>query len=105
VDKEVDRRDQLLPTFHEAGFSESFGCGPGKKHGCMILHRSSRYTKIAQRVIFYDEEPVRRHEDEVNAFGLTHRTRNIGLLVALQDGANPAAPVVVATTHLFWHGL
>ncbi|KAG9093236.1 hypothetical protein FS749_014799 [Ceratobasidium sp. UAMH 11750] len=107
--QEVDSKEKLLPTFHEAGFSETFGCGRGKKHGCMILHRTSRYKGIAERVVFYDEESVRQEtsdEDGANRFGLTHRTRNIGLLVALQDRANPsAAPVIVATTHLFWHGL
>ncbi|KAG8746430.1 hypothetical protein FRC10_005141 [Ceratobasidium sp. 414] len=109
VEQEVDRKEKLLPTFHEAGFSESFGCGRGKKHGCMILHRTSRYKGIAERVLFYDEESVRQddpNEDDVGRFGLTHRTRNIGLLVALQDRVDPsAAPVIVATTHLFWHGL
>ncbi|QRV87748.1 endonuclease/exonuclease/phosphatase family protein [Ceratobasidium sp. AG-Ba] len=105
----VDRRDKLLPIFHEAGFSESFGCGRGKKHGCMILFRTSRYKGIAERVVFYDEEPVRQEnlgESDAYRFGLTHRTRNIGLLVALQDLLEPSAPpVIVATTHLFWHGL
>lgn len=75
----------------------------------MILHRSSRYRKIAERVVLYDEEPVRAQESngsEVYVFGLTHRTRNVGLLVALQDQVNTGAPpVIVATTHLFWHGL
>ncbi|KAF8605354.1 Endonuclease/exonuclease/phosphatase [Ceratobasidium sp. AG-I] len=107
--QEVDRRDKLLPVFHEAGFTESVGSGPGKKHGCVILHRSARYKKIAERVVFYDEEPVRVQEPddaEVEILGLTHRTRNVGLLVALQDQINTEAPpVVVATTHLFWHGL
>ncbi|KAG9105539.1 hypothetical protein FRC07_009205, partial [Ceratobasidium sp. 392] len=90
--QEVDRQDKLLPTFHEAGFSESFG-----------------YKGIAERVVFYDEEPVRQEssgEGGVNRFGLTHRTKNIGLLVALQDQVDSAAaPVIIATTHLFWHGL
>ncbi|KAG8759530.1 hypothetical protein FRC12_009727 [Ceratobasidium sp. 428] len=107
--QEVDRQDKLLPTFHEAGFLESFGCGPGKKHGCMILHRTSKYKGIAERVVFYDEEIVRQEvleQEGANRSGLTHRTRNIGLLVALQDQVDPAAaPVIVATTHLFWHGL
>lgn len=75
----------------------------------MILHRSSRYRKIAERVVFYDDQPVHAQgsdEGEVSLFGLTHRTRNVGLLVVLQDQVNTEAPpVVVATTHLFWHGL
>ncbi|CAE7086166.1 unnamed protein product [Rhizoctonia solani] len=105
--QEVDRQDKLLPTFREAGFTETFGCGPGKKHGCMILYREKRYEKIAERVVLYDQEPVRVDQtDKVSIFGLTHRTRNIGLLVALRDRINGGAPpVIVATTHLFWHGL
>ncbi|KAH7343409.1 Endonuclease/exonuclease/phosphatase [Rhizoctonia solani] len=105
--QEVDRQDKLLPTFHEVGFTETFGCGPGKKHGCMILHREKRYQKIAERVVFYDQESVRTEQaGGVNVFGLTHRTRNIGLLVALRDRMSEhAPPVIVATTHLFWHGL
>ncbi|KAG8716243.1 hypothetical protein FRC11_006637 [Ceratobasidium sp. 423] len=105
--QEVDKQDKLLPTFHEVGFAETFGCGPGKKHGCMILHRKKRYEKIAERVVFYDQEPVRADlNNGTNIFGLTHRTRNIGLLVALRDRVNEDAPsVIVATTHLFWHGL
>jgi hypothetical protein len=75
----------------------------------MILHRTARFEPIAERVVFYDEEPVRKPESQDNrigALGLTHRTRNIGLLVALKDQANDGAPpVIVATTHLFWHGL
>lgn len=105
----MDRLDKLLPTFHEAGFNETFGCGRGKKHGCMILHRAERFETIAERIVFYDEVPVRKlesQEDGINTFGLSHRTRNIGLLVALKDRINAAAPpVIVATTHLFWHGL
>lgn len=75
----------------------------------MILHRATRFEKIAERVVFYDETPVRNPNtqgDGPNLLGLTHRTRNIGLLVALKDRVNEAAPpVIVATTHLFWHGL
>ncbi|KAJ1309033.1 hypothetical protein OPQ81_004714 [Rhizoctonia solani] len=105
--QEVDRQDKLLPTFHEAGFTETYGCGPSKKHGCMILYREKRYEKIAERVLFYDQESVRVDQgDGVNLFGLTHRTRNIGLMVALRDRLREhAPPVIVATTHLFWHGL
>ncbi|CAE6520192.1 unnamed protein product [Rhizoctonia solani] len=105
--QEVDRQNTLLPTFHKVGFTETYGCGPGKKHGCMILHREKRYEKIAEKVVFYDQESIRADQaGGVNAFGLTHRTRNIGLLVALRDRTNEhAAPMIVATTHLFWHGL
>ncbi|GAB1519737.1 endonuclease/exonuclease/phosphatase family protein [Rhizoctonia solani] len=105
--QEVDRQDKLLPVFHKAGYIETFGCGPGKKHGCMILHREIRYEKIAERVVFYDQESVREGlADGVNTFGLTHRTRNIGLIVSLQDKLDKhAPPIIVATTHLFWHGL
>ncbi|CAE6388000.1 unnamed protein product [Rhizoctonia solani] len=105
--QEVDRQDKLLPVFREVGYAETFGCGPGKKHGCMILHREKRYEKIAERVVLYDQESVREDlGNGVNTLGLTHRTRNIGLLVALRDKLNKqASPVIVATTHLFWHGL
>ncbi|CUA69128.1 RNA exonuclease NGL2 [Rhizoctonia solani] len=105
--QEVDRQDTLLPTFRKVGYTESFGCGPGKKHGCMILHRAKRYEKITERVVFYDQESVRSSQDgKANVFGLTHRTRNIGLLVALRDRTDKhVPPIIVATTHLFWHGL
>jgi len=101
--QEVDRLDKVLPPLHGAGYAHTYAAGPFKKHGCMIVHRESRLDKIAERKIVYDEVPFGEKADGSPRAGIGRVTKNIGLLVALQDKTDSTKGCIVATTHLFWH--
>jgi len=74
----------------------------------MILHRESLFTKLSEKVIYYDEQEVRDSpsgDDEVTQRrrrGSSRRTKNIGLFVAFSRKDRPSG-CIVGTTHLFWH--
>ena len=61
------------------------------------------YTKLSDRVVFYDEEEVRHGEGERYRRGVSFRTKNIGSLVALRSADSEGNGLIIATTHLFWH--
>ncbi|EGO01050.1 hypothetical protein SERLA73DRAFT_87448 [Serpula lacrymans var. lacrymans S7.3] len=99
---EVDRLEKLLPVLNEAGYSHTFVAGPGKKHGCLIAYAKDKYTKVGDKVVYYDEQEVRHDiDDEKARVGCSFKTRNIGSLVALKHLKGDG--VIIATTHLFWH--
>ncbi|KDQ12961.1 hypothetical protein BOTBODRAFT_34103 [Botryobasidium botryosum FD-172 SS1] len=106
--QEVDGLDKLLPAVHGAGYGHTYASGRGKRHGCMILHRESLFTKLNEKTIYYDEEEVRNApsgDDEAaqrRRRGLSMRTKNIGLCVAFSRKDRPSG-CIVGTTHLFWH--
>ncbi|VDC01850.1 unnamed protein product [Peniophora sp. CBMAI 1063] len=89
--QETDRLEKLLPVLDKAGYDHSYAAGPRKKHGCCIAWRRSIFSKVASKVLYYDDEP-----------GLSFRTRNIAHIVALRR-TDSEDGVIVATTHLFWH--
>ncbi|KZW00655.1 hypothetical protein EXIGLDRAFT_710983 [Exidia glandulosa HHB12029] len=99
--QEVDRLDKLLPPLHEAGYAHTYGAGPRKLHGCMILHRDALFDKIDERLVQYDQLSV--GADEQPRIGIGRVTKNVALMVALRDRRDPSRGCVVATTHLFWH--
>jgi RNA exonuclease NGL2 len=95
----MDRLDRLLSSLRNS-YEYSFASGIGKQHGCAILYRNTLFTKIDQRIVYYDEERLnaQRHSDA------SFLTRNVALIVALQNKSLPEAHgLIVATTHLFWH--
>ena len=84
-----------------AGYTHRYSSGPGKKHGCMIAFKKNLYSMVSDKVIYYDQYvPM---DNERSLTGNTFKTRNIGLLVALQSLDQESEGLIVATTHLFWH--
>ncbi|KAL0951070.1 hypothetical protein HGRIS_007808 [Hohenbuehelia grisea] len=100
--QEVDRLEKLVPILEKSGYSHQYGAGPRKKHGCLIAY-SAKFKQTDTRTIQYDEQEVRSDGTESARRGSSFKTKNIGLLVALQSTENPDKGVIVATTHLFWH--
>ncbi|KAF9967195.1 hypothetical protein BGZ70_010474 [Mortierella alpina] len=124
--QEVDFWEEVyLPALTKAGYETSYYKNEKKKHGCAIIWRKTRFEKMDQMTLEYDDigQP-------------TFTTGNIGLMVALQplqqkasENPDPNADMVlpeedegkddekeaaqdyealvpggilVATTHLFW---
>lgn len=107
--------------------------GRGKQHGLVILFSESRWSRVADKVVYLDEEELdlagpspltlegspspndeapsdagQRAKVARRRRGGTRETRNVGLVGAFQrrpgaDGAEASCGVFVATTHLFWH--
>jgi RNA exonuclease NGL2 len=97
------RRKQLLPVLQKAGYTHHFRSGPGKLHGCIIAYKAQRFSLVAEKVVYYDEERVRTDGSELGQRGVSFNTRNIGIIVALKANNNQNDSLVIATTHLFWH--
>ncbi|KAF8844004.1 Endonuclease/exonuclease/phosphatase [Paxillus ammoniavirescens] len=105
--QEVDRLDKLLPILDSAGYSYTYAAGPEKPHGCLIAYRNNMFQSVHAEVIEYDNLQV-HHNPEFNPdarIGSSHRTKNIGSIVALQwlGSDSQHKGYIVATTHLFWH--
>jgi len=100
--QEVDRLAKLLPMLDQAGYSHRYAAGRGKKHGCLIAFKR-RLIKVHERLVYYDEQPIRDAGDERGRCGHSFKTKNIGLILALRFQDDPNNGVIVATTHLFWH--
>lgn len=73
--------------------------GKGKKHGLVILYRTSRFAVDEQRVLSLDDERLSDAADPVTARGVSRQTRNIALLAALRDQQGGDGLIVI-TTHL-----
>ncbi|GFZ46087.1 hypothetical protein JCM24511_04333 [Saitozyma sp. JCM 24511] len=100
--QECDRLDDLLSA--TPSHSHVKVSGPGKLHGIVILYRTPRFTVRSFRTIFLDDEELSPslEGDGRRRRGGTRQTRNVGLVVALDDHESGGG-IVVATTHLFWH--
>lgn len=92
----------MVPFLESLGYSHAFSCGPRKKHGCLIAYRSQLYAKSSELTVYYDDCEVRKEGETNFRRGSSFRTKNIGLIVALKR-LDSDEPIVVATTHLFWH--
>ena len=86
-----------------AGYAHLYSSGPSKKHGCMIAFKKSLYSMVSDKVIYYDQYVPMVNDSGRSLTGNTFKTRNIGLLVALQSLDQESEGFIVATTHLFWH--
>jgi RNA exonuclease NGL2 len=86
----------LSLALENAGFSHFYAAAPGKRHGCLVAFNNRLYKKLEERIVVYDEQEV-----APGRLGSSIRTRNIGVLIALErnDGRGGA---IIATTHLFW---
>ena len=122
VPQECDRLKDLLPAVPD--HSHVYTSGRGKLHGLVVLYRSSRFRVRAQRTVYLDEEelspptssPTLSNGDSADpnaslgingtSAGLARRrggsrvTKNVGLMVGLEDVQNSKYGVVIATTHL-----
>jgi RNA exonuclease NGL2 len=101
--QEVDRLEKLLPVLADAGYSHKYAAGPMKKHGCLIAYGKDKFTKVDEKVVYYDDEVVRTIGDDRARRGCSFRTKNIGSILALKANDAESKGIVVATTHLFWH--
>ncbi|OCF54373.1 hypothetical protein L486_08287 [Kwoniella mangroviensis CBS 10435] len=85
------------------------GSGPGKLHGLVIFYRTSRFFVRSSKLVHLDEEEIstnnsrEKEEDEKRRRGGSRQTKNVGLIVALEQIDGDGKGIVVATTHLFWH--
>ena len=86
-----------------AGYAHHYSSGSGKKHGCMIAFKKNMYSMVSDKVIYYDQYVPMDNDSGRSLSGNTFKTRNIGLLVALQRLEQESEGLIVATTHLFWH--
>ncbi|KAG0206870.1 hypothetical protein BGX33_007183 [Mortierella sp. NVP41] len=120
--QEVDFWDEVYyPALTKAGYETAYHKNHNKKHGCAIIWRKTRFEKVEQKSLEYDENGQP-----------TFTTGNVGLMVALkplkQSAKNPdpnadmvlpdedeehddstngqetelPGGILVATTHLFW---
>jgi len=102
--QEVDRLEKLIPVLEEARYAHVYAAGPKKKHGCLIGFRKDTLEIRDQFVLHYDDTDAHADGAEPSlSKGLSHRTKNIANVVALEKVGQPSEGYVVATTHLFWH--
>jgi len=102
--QEVDRLEKLVPVLEEAQYAHVYAAGPKKKHGCLIGFRKDTLEIRDQFVLHYDDTDAHADGAEPSlSKGLSHRTKNIANVVALEKVGQPSEGYVVATTHLFWH--
>lgn len=100
----MDRLEKLGPVLESASYGFVYSTGPGKKHGCIVAYRRNAYELLAERTVVYDNVEVRPEGiTEQARKASSFRTKNIGLIVALKKAGDVDQPIVVATTHLFWH--
>ena len=69
----------------------------------MIAFKKTQYSMVSDKVIYYDQYVPMDNDPGRFLTGNTFKTRNIGLLVALQSLNQESEGLIVATTHLFWH--
>lgn len=97
--------NDFLPSL--PGHSHVETKGHGKLHGLVVMYRSARYRVKASKTLYLDEEHVGPNsevssdeKEERRRRGGTRKTKNVGLLVALEDVQQEKQGIVVATTHL-----
>ncbi|WVW82629.1 hypothetical protein I302_104640 [Kwoniella bestiolae CBS 10118] len=104
--QECDRVKEYSSSLPQHTFVK--GSGPGKLHGLVIFYRTSRFFVRSSKLIHLDEEHL-SSSDSKNAGdgkrrrGGSRQTKNVGLIVALEEVDGDGRGIVVATTHLFWH--
>ncbi|KZT30491.1 Endonuclease/exonuclease/phosphatase [Neolentinus lepideus HHB14362 ss-1] len=101
--QEVDRLEKLFPVLESIGYSHTYAAGPRKLHGSLIAYKKNLFEKVAEKVVFYDDEDIRQNDNERARRGSSFHTKNIANVVALKAVGSEQQGLVVATTHLFWH--
>lgn len=99
--------NKLLPVLDLAGYAYSYASGPNKPHGCLIAYKHALFRSIHKARIEYDKLEVHSNPElsRQARTGLSHQTKNIANIVALQSIApgSEGHGYLIATTHLFWH--
>ena len=97
--QECDRLKDLATALPDHAYVPT--SGRGKMHGLVVFYRKERFRVRAKRTVFLDEEELSLdgEGDERRRRGGTRQTKNVGLMVALEDIVGSAS-IVVATTHL-----
>lgn len=94
-DRLADMRDSVPE--HEAIEAR----GVGKLHGLVVLYRASKWTARATARVALDLELLSPEASgPVAQRGVSRQTRNMGLVVALENKEKPGQGFIVATTHL-----
>ncbi|CAG8492061.1 1370_t:CDS:2 [Paraglomus occultum] len=86
--------DTFKPEFEKAGYDCVYVKSTKKRHGCCIIWRISKFTKLKEDSISYDQFEVP-----------TMPTECVGLIVVLEfKSSNKATAdgIVIGTTHLYW---
>jgi RNA exonuclease NGL2 len=99
--QECDRLDDVKGATPDHAAVEAKG--PGKLHGLVVLYRQARFRQLTTRTVMLDDEELTPEaETPVARRGISRQTRNIGLIVALQETAEEREKkgLIVVTTHL-----
>ena len=88
--------------------------GHGKQHGLVVLYRKARYRVRASKTVYLDEEYIHPEVDGAPASsgdadmdetrrrrGGTRKTKNVGVVVALEDITKENEGILVSTAHLY----
>ncbi|KAF8332341.1 Endonuclease/exonuclease/phosphatase [Cantharellus anzutake] len=114
---DAERSDELALELEKKGYQCTYGTGLGKRHGCMVAHRTSKFKRLTERVISLDSiclvdistmtssSTLNHVSNESTSKGLTRKTKNIALIVALSTHDQGLIPkgYIAVTCHLFWH--
>ncbi|WVQ61892.1 uncharacterized protein L199_000025 [Kwoniella botswanensis] len=105
--QECDRVKEYSSSFPQ--HTSVKGSGPGKLHGLVIFYRTSRFFVRSSKLVHLDEEEIspsdskETGEDGKRRRGGSRQTKNVGLIVALEQIDGDGKGIVITTTHLFWH--
>ncbi|KAI6005288.1 hypothetical protein F5J12DRAFT_906009 [Pisolithus orientalis] len=95
---EADRQDKLFPVLKNAGYSYT-------PMACVVAYKQDMFRIVGEKVVQYDDVEARENApvSPQARIASSHRTKNIGSLVALERVDTDKVGYIVATTHLFWH--
>ncbi|KAI8084277.1 Endonuclease/exonuclease/phosphatase [Gilbertella persicaria] len=92
--QELDNFDEFYKQiFTELGYQVEYYCHPSKRHGCGIVYKKNKYTKVDYDTINYDLDTL---------CSPSVLTGNIGQLIALRLSDQPNTGFVIGNTHLYW---
>ena len=83
-----------------SGYSFISATGVKKKHGCVIAYQNTIFRLIRKITLYYDDHSAFPNDFSYQKDNI--KTKNIALLAAFEE-IGSGRPLIVATTHLFWH--
>ncbi|KAK4684307.1 RNA exonuclease NGL2, partial [Tremellales sp. Uapishka_1] len=101
--QECDRLNDILPSLPNHAFVKASGYE--KQHGLVVLYNSDRFRVCGAKTLNLDQEEVSSGAgDEARTRrGGSRQTKNVGLVVGLEEIDGNGSGIVITTTHLFWH--